>query len=623
MKGFKLRGKLIAVALGIVILVMGASTVVVTLLVSSQNADVSAKFLRTAFNIIRDDLIVRSDDITIKAAQMVTSGDLASRATFLAGYKAEENPFAGVFNAYVQAAQTLFTVGSAGNVWKAALFDIEGDLLAFFQAGGDGRARLGYAFRYPQPTYRVLSLAKDQKPDNELWKQAAEQKGYEGLDLSPIKTPKAEVRVLAFDNELGLVAYVPIMGNQFNKESGQVERVRVGTLVAASRLDQAFVERLTRLTDTKINLFGPQGLIAGVIPEFDELDREGLAPEKEDWNLAKEAARIDTVEIGEEGYFRGVLPLYGGSKYVGAVAALYPQSITRQNTLEMTKLLGLVSLGCLILTLPIILVVVNSIVKPINRTIGGLVASAERVALAAEEISRESRQLADGSSDQAASLEETSASLEEMTTMTKANAESAAEAEQITRRSGQSLVRVRQAMTDLVDSMAQISASGEEIGKVVKSIDEIAFQTNLLALNAAVEAARAGETGAGFAVVADEVRQLALRAAEAAGNTQRLVEETVARITQGADLVDKTRSEFEGLAGGAAKVNTLVQQIASASQQQAEGVDQISRAVVQVDGITQTNVDIAEKTAGAAAEMSFESEQMRANVDTVVRLIGD
>ena len=148
-----------------------------------------------------------------------------------------------------------------------------------------------------------------------------------------------------------------------------------------------------------------------------------------------------------------------------------------------------------------------------------LASGAVQVSSASGQLSSSSQGLAEGSSEQAASLEETSSAMEEMSAMTKRNAESAGQAKSLADRAGASVGKSNASMQSLVTSMAEISAMGEETGKIVKTIDEIAFQTNLLALNAAVEAARAGEAGAGFAVVADEVRNLAQRAAGAAKNT--------------------------------------------------------------------------------------------------------
>ena len=202
--------------------------------------------------------------------------------------------------------------------------------------------------------------------------------------------------------------------------------------------------------------------------------------------------------------------------------------------------------------------ITRSITGPVRMVINGLSQGASQVAAAAGQVSNASQTLAQGSAQQAASLEETSASMEEMASMTARNADSASQADALSREAAGVVERAEQAMAELTGAIAEISAAGEETGKIIKTIDEIAFQTNLLALNAAVEAARAGESGAGFAVVADEVRNLAMRAAEAAKNTAGLIEQTIDRTKQGRKLVGRTDAAFQDVAANAAKVAELV-----------------------------------------------------------------
>jgi methyl-accepting chemotaxis protein len=170
--------------------------------------------------------------------------------------------------------------------------------------------------------------------------------------------------------------------------------------------------------------------------------------------------------------------------------------------------------------------------------------------------------------------------------------------------------------------MKEITAASEETSKIIKTIDEIAFQTNLLALNAAVEAARAGEAGAGFAVVAEEVRNLAMRAADAAKNTSGLIEGTVKKIKDGSDLVLKANEAFAEVAVNSSKVGELVGEIAAASQEQAQGIDQINKAVTEMDKVTQQTAANAEESASASEEMNAQAEQMKQISLTLVNIIG-
>jgi methyl-accepting chemotaxis protein len=211
---------------------------------------------------------------------------------------------------------------------------------------------------------------------------------------------------------------------------------------------------------------------------------------------------------------------------------------------------------------------------------------------------RTSLQLSEAASEQAASIEETSSSLEEMAAMTRQNADHTGQANELLSSAMKVIGRAKTSMEDLNGSMREIASASDQTRKVVKTIDEIAFQTNLLALNAAVEAARAGEAGAGFAVVADEVRNLALRAAEAARGTTTLMEDIAGKIKRGGDLVEVTHEAFNEVNTSSSRVAHLVGEVAVASQEQAQGIEQINKAMAEMNRVTQQTAGSAESLAG-------------------------
>ncbi|MDP3029479.1 MAG: methyl-accepting chemotaxis protein [Deltaproteobacteria bacterium] len=292
------------------------------------------------------------------------------------------------------------------------------------------------------------------------------------------------------------------------------------------------------------------------------------------------------------------------------------------NASSINTILAIAAIIAIILGAAIAFFIRRDITRVLYRLIGELDNNSGQITDASTQVSTSSQQLAELASEQAASLEETSASMEEMASMTKQNADNAQQAARLMDETKTVVDKTGDQMEQMAGSMNRIKGQGEEVGKIVKTIDEIAFQTNLLALNAAVEAARAGEAGAGFAVVADEVRNLAQRAAEAAKNTSALIEETIKNIKEGHELVTHTKGAFQDVATSANKVAELVGEIAEASREQAQGISQINTAVTEMDKAVQNNAASAEESASAAEELGSQAQSLKDMVTELADYVG-
>jgi methyl-accepting chemotaxis protein len=248
--------------------------------------------------------------------------------------------------------------------------------------------------------------------------------------------------------------------------------------------------------------------------------------------------------------------------------------------------------------------------------------SAERVSGAASQVSESSQSLAAGASQQAASLEETSASTEEISSITRKNADHALQVAGLMQQSADGAVAVNQSLDRMVEQMKEIGNSSNKIARIIKVIDEIAFQTNILALNAAVEAARAGEAGLGFAVVADEVRNLAQRCAQAARDTAGLIEDSIVTARDGNARLDQMAGNVRAMTENATQVKSLVDEVNMGSQEQARGMEQIARAVMQMEQVTQRTAASAQQSASAGTDLNSHANALRALVHEMRDMVG-
>lgn len=283
---------------------------------------------------------------------------------------------------------------------------------------------------------------------------------------------------------------------------------------------------------------------------------------------------------------------------------------------------GLVVVIGFLVGIGLVVVTSRSISSALRTIASALDEGADQVSSAAGQVSSSSQSLAEGASEQAASLEETSASLEEVSSMTKRNAEGAQQAKALSGQTRDAADVGAADMEAMKVAMDDIKASSNDISKIIKTIDEIAFQTNILALNAAVEAARAGEAGMGFAVVAEEVRSLAQRSAQSAKETAAKIEVAISKSDHGVLISGKVALSLAEIVEKARKVDSLVGEIATASLEQNQGIGQVNSAVSQMDKVTQSNAGNAEETAAAAEELSAQSQVMRDSVGQLMRLVG-
>jgi methyl-accepting chemotaxis protein len=263
----------------------------------------------------------------------------------------------------------------------------------------------------------------------------------------------------------------------------------------------------------------------------------------------------------------------------------------------------------------------NLLARPLRLATESLCAGTRRVATASSSVAEVSRELAALAVREADAVKQSNQAIDAVSARTEANVQSAEEARGLVGSVSQAANAAQASLDHIVTQMETLAGQGRDTGRIVKTIDEIAFQTNLLALNAAVEAARAGEAGAGFAVVASEVRSLAQRAAEAAKSTGALIEGTVQGISEGRSLAQRTTDEFRAVTERLGQVTALMASITDASGQQATGIRAVSAAIASLDHATAQNASGAEQIAQAASQLNQEAQDLSGTATRIEGLV--
>lgn len=605
MKTMKLRTKLVLACAVMLVVPLVASVLLVSSIIARQDRSASRLELKRAMNIIQDDLFTTQAKLQFDAAQLAQINQMGSMLGMEVQYRGQESLKTLMESSSADILNSVLQIERTGKLRQAAVYDLKGNLVFFAVRENGPTTRIGYVLAGAKTSVVSAATRAGQTPSTDSWHESGL------LPASNLKLhfagplPDRKIsRFTVFDNRVYLVCCSPVTQQAWDKATGKPKDEQVGFAATVVSIGEPFVKRVSFLTSMKINVFTNKGLSIGDIPKYDKL------------------LTAPAVSVGKESYYQDVLPLKGASGTGGSIAVLYSTQAAKANAREMTQLLLVIYLGCIVVIVPVSIFFANALVKPIDTAVASLTKSVRDLYSASTRLASSAEQLSEAASGQASSIEETSSSLEEMSSMTKQNANKAGQVDELSKKASGSLQEANNSMQALIRSMDDTSSAGANVVKIIKSIDDIAFQTNLLALNAAVEAARAGEAGAGFAVVAGEVRRLAMRSADASKNTQELVGDIIGKIDAGSRLVKETDDKYKNVATSVLQVMDLAEGIFAASREQAVGIEHINQAVSHIDGMTQRSVQNAEESASASQQLNDQAEHMGAVVNQLKAIAG-
>lgn len=391
-----------------------------------------------------------------------------------------------------------------------------------------------------------------------------------------------------------------------------------------------FVDKQNKILGTDVSVFfGDERVATTVITEGKRTVESKLTDKYVIESVLKNGQTVSVnTTVMANPYFTVYIPIKDpNQKIIGAFAIGEDMSIIDLVYKELLQKLSLVLvISAIVMCLLLVIFQNKAIINPLKLVISKLKIGSEQIATASMELTSASNQLSVGSNDQAASIQEISATMEENSSMVKQNTENTKQASNLSEKTTESSNAGSIKMEEMNKAMQEIKMSSNEIAKIIKVIDEIAFQTNILALNAAVEAARAGDSGAGFAVVAEEVRNLAGRSAQAAKDTANIIEKNIQLSKKGADISVIVSNSLEEIKDNAQKVRDLLSEITAASEEQSKGTAQIAKAINQMEHVTQQNAAMSQESSASSQELQEQAEELKwmaAELDIFVKGASD
>jgi methyl-accepting chemotaxis protein len=373
MFSFKLRQKILSVILFVILIVMVVSSLVVSYVTYGQNVAATNANIVVGVNNIKTKIQEVRQDLFKKMGQMDTVFKVSENVKFIGEFK-KDYDLGMTESAFTDLANALFSTASANHIQKMAVYDTTGELVAFAEEKKDGSLLAGFYYVNPEKSFKTTRIKATEDLKKSRWETGASISDLDSKMLEPLTTATTpESRLTRQGDQLALSILVPVMVDDYNKETDKMEPRRFGVVVLSKLLDKAFVAQMSTLTGMHVNIFAGENLAVGDLVAYVSLDKEGLpSAAPEGWVLEEQAAIPGEIKVDADKYFQGLLPIYTGNAFSGAISVLTSNKIVMANTLQLVYTLVIVYLCCLVLIIPVALFFSGTMVKSLVKVTASL-----------------------------------------------------------------------------------------------------------------------------------------------------------------------------------------------------------------------------------------------------------
>ncbi len=573
----KLKLKLFFGGLGIVFFVMTITTSVVAYFLQAHNKTETDEKLSRAMSIIRYEFSLISDKLLTDSRQIASANNMGSKLKFLLEEKSR--PFM-TKDTYREAAEGTFSIAMIGNIRKAYIYDIEGDIVALTAVSSE-ESVIAYLQREPKPGFIAIRMKSGEKPEGRAW-QSDDKFETMSLKFQGAIPSQEETRFEEIDNHLYIVGYVPITAQVFNAKTDKLEHKQVGFVRTIRLPGTEFINRVSDLTGMKVNLFNRRGLAFGNLSEYSAYNLQNY-PKAEAWRLDKQENIFGEMTVGKTAYYQGFIPLYGGSECIGAVAALYSKEIAHASARQTIRTLILITFLCIALVIPVAGVMAKNFTAPIIRSIDFAVSAANGELMSGTGLSSRKDEIGD--------------LINALRNMTARITEALKESDELIR-------AVREGRLSVRANTENFSGSWKALIIGVNNITE-AFLSPFHTTSAYIARISQGD-------IPQKISE------EYNGDFNLIRNNLNSMIDNLSRFAVQVRETAETVTSGSRQLSSAAEQVSKGTSYQAAGIEQISSSMEEMEGVVNQNADIAKQTAVIALKAAKDAQDGKKAVGETV-----